>query len=409
MTQMVKKRPYAVTNAFARLATLFLSMLFAVNASADDSACAKAALMSVSGDHVEFLEYRMPLCAENALFIGQLAEAYAQANRLRDAEAVLLRAISAQKSEYLYLELQAQLGRIYIRSGRYSEAETIGQEMIRTRPQAEFGYELLADLYGARGQHEQAATYNALAKDRANGFWNGAMFRYSHPLQTLAVIAGVFLLILAGLSSVRRGWRVRLIEDTPTSKVASAAQGFVELEGWAQPRTAPLLSPLSQTPCVWYHSYIEVTTGKGKNRKTHTRDVKTSRQPFYLADKTGLCLIDLGKLEVRAKRVVETRPNPGRLHHESLIVPGDPLFALGEFSTREGENRLIKPRYGRPFILSSYGQRENTARYRLMLWSGNAMLLAGLVLLPWITVHFLSVFPPDVLLLVVQHYWEMVR
>src|SRR4051794_20610189 len=46
--------------------------------------------------------------------------------------------------------------------------------------------------------------------------------------------------------------RYRQIHDLPTSKVASAAQGYVELFGRsAQMADAPVSSPFTGVPCCW--------------------------------------------------------------------------------------------------------------------------------------------------------------
>ena len=47
--------------------------------------------------------------------------------------------------------------------------------------------------------------------------------------------------------------RKRLIEDTPTSRIRSAPQGFVELAGVAGVfEGEPIIAPLTQRPCCWY-------------------------------------------------------------------------------------------------------------------------------------------------------------
>src|SRR3546814_14962162 len=50
----------------------------------------------------------------------------------------------------------------------------------------------------------------------------------------------------------------RLIQDTPTSRVRSAAQGYVEFEGFARLMPGPpIFSPLSRTRCAWWRYVIE--------------------------------------------------------------------------------------------------------------------------------------------------------
>ncbi|RKZ95376.1 MAG: hypothetical protein DRQ43_05505, partial [Gammaproteobacteria bacterium] len=52
--------------------------------------------------------------------------------------------------------------------------------------------------------------------------------------------------------------RSRMIDDTPTSKIRSAHQGFVELEGEGRlMKGMPIVSPLSNKQCLWYQYSIE--------------------------------------------------------------------------------------------------------------------------------------------------------
>src|SRR5262245_20479132 len=72
--------------------------------------------------------------------------------------------------------------------------------------------------------------------------------------------------------------RYRQINDLPTSKVVSAAQGYVELVGRAEALPgAPILSKLSSSPCCWYSYQIEE---KGSNDKWQTVDSGRSVEDF---------------------------------------------------------------------------------------------------------------------------------
>lgn len=90
--------------------------------------------------------------------------------------------------------------------------------------------------------------------------------------------------------------RARVIEDTPTSRIRSAAQGYVELEGMVQRISDPLLSaPLTDTPCLWYEYQIErYVRGSGKSSSGHwvTTKKERSSDQFWLVDETGKCIID---------------------------------------------------------------------------------------------------------------------
>ena len=137
--------------------------------------------------------------------------------------------------------------------------------------------------------------------------------------------------------------RARLIEDTPTSKIRSAPQGYVELIGTGKWLEGPaILAPLSGRECTWYR-------------------YKVSEALFKLVDDTGECVIDPDGAEVipsqrdqwygDARRPTGSRQptkgshrdpgwkrvfalGAGRYRYtESLLSPGEDLYALGSFQT----------------------------------------------------------------------------
>ena len=106
-------------------------------------------------------------------------------------------------------------------------------------------------------------------------------------LAVLVAAAGCFALAIA-----RRAWlRARLVEDTPTALVRSAAQGFVRLEGAAQLMPGePIIAPLSRLPCVWWRYRIEER--RGSDERWQSLETDTSSAHFELADVTGTVLVD---------------------------------------------------------------------------------------------------------------------
>ena len=91
-----------------------------------------------------------------------------------------------------------------------------------------------------------------------------------------------------------RCWRrARLIGDVPTSRVRSAAQGYVELLGRARltPGTA-VVSPLTRRACVWWTYQIEEQRRSGRNTRWVTVDSDTSYTPFLLEDDSGWCVVN---------------------------------------------------------------------------------------------------------------------
>ena len=109
--------------------------------------------------------------------------------------------------------------------------------------------------------------------------------------------------VVTGAASLSAGWtaflsfqafyRKRLIEDLPTSKIHSAAQGYVELEGNARLMDGPpVIAPLTGLQCVWYRYKIEEKTRHGRDNDWVTVSRGTSDDLFYIEDETGQCVVD---------------------------------------------------------------------------------------------------------------------
>jgi hypothetical protein len=134
-------------------------------------------------------------------------------------------------------------------------------------------------------------------------------------------------------------WR-RAIADTPTSRIASAAQGFVELIGVGQPLVdTQLVSPFTQLPCLWYRYTLE------RHQHDEWRQVERGESdlPFFLADDSGRCEVDPVGAEILTTHQ-ETRTQGDERHTESVLLKGDRLYALGEFVSFNGAQSALDPR-----------------------------------------------------------------
>ena len=164
--------------------------------------------------------------------------------------------------------------------------------------------------------------------------------------QLLLVIVGIqmesrkgWLFCLAAISTISIfAWlsalsRLRAIRDTPTSKVASAAQGYVELVGRGQPfGDPPLLSKLSQLPCLWYRYKIE---RRDSENKWETVDSGETCDSFMLRDDTGACVVDPEQAEIITRHHEQWHQGDYR-YTEWNLIKGDPLYVIGQFRTYAG-------------------------------------------------------------------------
>lgn len=165
---------------------------------------------------------------------------------------------------------------------------------------------------------------------------------------------GILALAAIGCAAVSlsRLRRARVIEDTPTSKIRSAHQGYVELIGSAvlPDGEAPLLSGLSGQPCLWFRYRIERYQRNGKNSSWRTIESRSSHRPFCLDDGTGSCLIYPERAEVNSHHRRQwhgssRRPSAGLSttslllgrryrYTEERLCEHDLIYALGIFDTR---------------------------------------------------------------------------
>ncbi|MGR8946444.1 MAG: GIDE domain-containing protein [Gammaproteobacteria bacterium] len=179
-------------------------------------------------------------------------------------------------------------------------------------------------------------------------------------VSVLCLATGAGAMAFAWINLVRK----RVIQDMPTAKLRSAHQGYIELQGRAELMDgAPIYSPLSREICVWYRFKVEKKETEGfrnsRDSKWRTTSQGTSDDLFYLVDDTGKCAVDPegAKVTTGHKRVWYGRnatapayAEESMLAHlsgfsqlgksyrftEERIVPGDPLYALGNFRTHGG-------------------------------------------------------------------------
>lgn len=172
------------------------------------------------------------------------------------------------------------------------------------------------------------------------------------------------LLIVATAAAFYFIWRslhrARLIEDTPTARIRSAHQGYLEIEGEGRLLEGPpIVGPLTGTHCLWYSYQIEhretLHDSRGRRSSTwNTIQSGVSDGLFLIEDDTGRCIIDPDGAEVIAgeKDVWYGHaafPHIGppltkswfRLgvgdyrYTEERLMPGS-VYALGWFSTVRG-------------------------------------------------------------------------
>ncbi len=131
--------------------------------------------------------------------------------------------------------------------------------------------------------------------------------------------------------------RLRAISNTPTSRIASAAQGYVELIGRGRPGPVPLISKLRVLPCLWYRWKVEERNAKNQ---WNTVDKGESSDYFMLRDDSGDCVVDPAQAEIITKHCDSWIHGDYR-YTEWKLIQDDPLYVIGEFKTVGGSNSTL--------------------------------------------------------------------
>ncbi len=142
-------------------------------------------------------------------------------------------------------------------------------------------------------------------------------------LRLLGYLVAVALALWAALNSKRLR---QYILDTPRSKIGSAAQGFVELQGKCEFYGDRVTQGFMHgPPCVW-HRY---SVGCGKSQTTQSGQ---SDLPFVIRDETGTCVVNPAgaKIISSGKRSWWTG---GKYYRTHYIRHGAQIYVIGEMRT----------------------------------------------------------------------------
>lgn len=208
-------------------------------------------------------------------------------------------------------------------------------------------------------------------------------------LTLLPIIAALYCLYLS-YRYIKASW---ILQDTPLTKIRSAAQGYVELYARVETIHPDRLSKLKKIPCAWY-SYIiemqkEVQDDQGSHMEWVLIEEGKSNSPFLINDGTGVCLIfperavilcqhydrfvdsqypqtdNTSATEKKGQSVMDLLwkiffPKPKVLYRysESRLEPSDNVYATGIFNTVSIEDPHIQQNENIISFLKNQGMRN---------------------------------------------------
>lgn len=238
-------------------------------------------------------------------------------------------------------------------------------------------------------------------------------------------------------------WRkLRVIRDTPRSKIRSMAMGVVEIHGSVEADQL-IKSPFSKTECVYYKweikEYRRSSSSRGKSSSYKWVGVGSGEQsvPFFAKDETGRALVEPDKAEfvvtrkkayyqkskgmmasikaipkmIEALKNIDPK-NPAsfsiegddfelmgsegsvrttkvgdRMYYEYFIEPDDNLFVLGTAANDPSapDNVVIKRgKNEKTFIISDKGEKGVLKNLKTMMMvcfiGGGVFFAAGVVM-----------------------------
>jgi len=164
-----------------------------------------------------------------------------------------------------------------------------------------------------------------------------------------ALGAALVVAVFAWYGNLRR---YRVIVDHPTSRIASAPQGYVELHGQGSDADGfALVAPLSGMPCVWYRYVLERRQGNS----WVPSDSGESTDLLLLDDGSGKCLVDPEGAEVHTRHYRMWGDGSAR-KREWIIQAGDSLYVIGDHVTLGGANADLDFRADLAALLNEWKQ-----------------------------------------------------
>ena len=175
-------------------------------------------------------------------------------------------------------------------------------------------------------------------------------------IQLKSTLGWQIALSLVGLTSLW-AWnanlkRYRVVADTPTSRIVSAPQGYIEIVGRGQHTPGDnLVSPITGLPCLWYRYHVERKNGN----KWELIDSGASRSTFGINDGSGHLLIDPDGAEIMSSRKQVSREGQYR-NTEWTLIEGETIYVIGEHVTLGGPNAVLDKRADLAALLAEWKQ-----------------------------------------------------
>jgi hypothetical protein len=175
----------------------------------------------------------------------------------------------------------------------------------------------------------------------------GARYFSTYKIRWLAFIGAFYLFGVLGVMGYCLFFCIReikaafAVKDTVTSRIASAAQGYVEIIGQGG-KDSPIIAPLSGVPCLWYEYAEHKNKSFWPNWMVFDSDdwelvsSGSSKQPFTLSDGSAKCRVDPAGAQMSGLDYTVWFEGKRR-YKEILLLAEKDVYVLGEFITKGEE------------------------------------------------------------------------
>ena len=159
-----------------------------------------------------------------------------------------------------------------------------------------------------------------------------------HQAENSSLLFAGVALALSISASIFNYWRLQKLSEAAVSKIASVAQGYIELLGTAN-ADQPLKTPYQGISCVWFSvsAYADVPGDDESAPSSRLLEYKQSEQPFKLSDETGFCMVNPKGAEIVHLSTATYRKNNHR-YVESYLPANAKLHVIGHLDTRHDFN-----------------------------------------------------------------------
>ncbi len=226
------------------------------------------------------------------------------------------------------------------------------------------------------------------------------------PEQFIVPLVALIVVALTVYLALRNGKRYRLVATTETSYVSRLIGGLAEVKGKVVSRGEPLVSPFSQTRCVYFHFEVEEARQRAGSSSSSTHWVTVIEDEEYgtcgVDDGTGVIEVDLKNADLILDKDSRARSglfssapagteemlrerygrsskflifNKNMRYTETVLEEGDEIYVLGDVMVRgDGTWRITSHEH--PLIVSDKEERKILGRYR---WSSILCWILALV------------------------------